>query len=65
MGWVLILLLSAYGSDGGNALATAQFATKELCEAAGAEAAGLGQAVRYRKQIEFRCVAAAPPRSPA
>lgn len=65
MPWVLIILLSAYGSDGGNALATVQFATKELCEAAGAEMAGMSKGVPYRRQIEFRCVAAAPPRSPA
>lgn len=55
MAYVLILLLSAYGSDGGNALATARFDTQAACEAAGKEAQEMAMAGRYSKSISFRC----------
>ncbi|MDN3592072.1 hypothetical protein [Methylobacterium adhaesivum] len=52
----MILYISAYGSDGGNALATAQFATLDLCEAAAREAAGFP--TRYTNRVHHRCVRA-------
>lgn len=58
MGWVLIVVMAAYGSDGGNALTTAQFKTKELCEAAGQEASALIKEVRSQRQPGYRCLRA-------
>lgn len=58
MGWVLIVAVIAYGSDGGNALTTAQFRTKELCEAAGQETSVLiKEASRFRQPV-YRCLRA-------
>lgn len=56
LGWVLIVVMAAYGSDGGNAVAMAPFKTKELCEAAGQEASALIKEVRSHRQPGYRCL---------
>jgi len=53
--YVLILLLSAYGSNGGNALAMQHFSTKEACDMAGQSAKTMSDTSR---PITYRCVLA-------
>ncbi|GJE43970.1 hypothetical protein [Methylobacterium soli] len=53
--YVLILLLTAYGSDGGNALTTAPFPTLEACERVGQAAKEMPSNSRH---INYRCVSA-------
>lgn len=52
MPWVLMLLISTFGSSGGNAITTAQFASKELCEAGGQEAVKMGEAGYLRTRVD-------------
>lgn len=53
--WILILFahVGAMGNGNSNALATAEFTTRERCEAAGAAARRLAQ--NTVKQIEWIC----------
>lgn len=51
--YVLILLLSAYGSNGGNAMATAPYSTKEACETVGKAAKEMSD---VNRPIAYRCV---------
>ena len=53
--WILILFahVGATGNGNSNALATAEFTTRERCEAAGAAARRLAQ--NTVKQIEWTC----------
>ncbi len=55
MYFVLILMLTAGVTDGGNALTTAHFKDKAACEAAGKEATTLASGGRA---ITYRCVPA-------
>jgi hypothetical protein len=51
--YILILMLSAYGSDGGNALTTAHFETYEACVAAGQKSQSMGT---IHQHVSYRCV---------
>lgn len=55
--YVLIILLSAYYSNGGNALTTTSFSTREACEVVGKAAKDMGNVAR---PITYRCVSTRP-----
>jgi hypothetical protein len=59
MAYVLILMLSAYGSDGGNALTAVRFENQPACEAAGKEAQAMTPTVGpSAKRLAYRCMPA-------
>ena len=53
--FILIVVLSAWGSDGGNAMTTAEFASKEACEQASVAATRLADGL-YGRRIRTVCV---------